>query len=216
MVFLFILAILVIAFVTTRIKIKIDNFEFNSQKNINCNNNSNINSNYKIETVFYIFNFLPIFKTNITDEKVKKMSESQNVKNMLNKQKTRLFEDENKIDLKDLRKLKNLKIDSQKFDLRLLIGTEDAALTAFIIPVISSTVAIVLRKKFEKFNENHYFEISPIFIDKNLVNIKFSGIFQVKMIHIINTICVINKKRKGDINERTSNRRSYDYSYEQH
>ena len=111
MVFLFILAILVIAFVTTRIKIKIDNFEFNSQKNINCNNNSNINSNYKIETVFYIFNFLPIFKTNITDEKVKKMSESQNVKNMLNKQKTRLFEDENKIDLKDLRKLKNLKID---------------------------------------------------------------------------------------------------------
>ena len=216
MVFLFILAILVIAFVTTRIKIKIDNFEFNSQKTINCNNNSNINSNYKIETVFYIFNFLPIFKTNITDEKVKKMSESQNVKNMLNKQKTRLFEDENKIDLKDLRKLKNLKIDSQKFDLRLLIGTEDAALTAFIIPVISSTVAIVLRKKFEKFNENHYFEISPIFIDKNLVNIKFSGIFQVKMIHIINTICVINKKRKGDINERTSNRRSYDYSYEQH
>ena len=215
MVFLFILAILVIAFVTTRIKIKIDNFEFNSQKNINCNN-SHINSNYKIETVFYIFNFLPIFKTNITDEKVKKMSESQNVKNMLNKQKTRLFEDENKIDLKDLRKLKNLKIDSQKFDLRLLIGTEDAALTAFIIPVISSTVAIVLRKKFEKFNENHYFEISPIFIDKNLVNIKFSGIFQVKMIHIINTICVINKKRKGDINERTSNRRSYDYSYEQH
>ena len=54
------------------------------------------------------------------------------------------------------------------------------------------------------------------YINKNLLNIEISSIFQIKMIHIINTICIVNKKRKGDKNERTSNRRPYDYGYEQY
>ena len=52
--------------------------------------------------------------------------------------------------------------------------------------------------------------------NENLLNIEISSIFQIKMIHIINTICIVNKKRKGDKNERTSNRRPYDYGYEQY
>ena len=71
-----------------------------------------------------------------------------------------------------------------------------------------------LRNQIKKYNENQKFLIQPIYINQNLINIECSGIFEIEMIHIINTICIVNKKRKGDKNERTSNRRSYDYGYE--
>ena len=96
------------------------------------------------------------------------------------------------------------------------IGTENAALTAFTIPVISTFIAISLSKQIKKYNDKQVFLVEPVYLDKNLLNIEISSIFQIKMIHIINTICIVNKKRKGDKNERTSNRRPYDYGYEQY
>ena len=73
-----------------------------------------------------------------------------------------------------------------------------------------------LSKQIRQYNEKQVFCVAPAYMDKNLINVEFSGIFQIKMIHIINTICIVNKKRKGDKNERTSNRRPYDYGYEQY
>ena len=99
-------------------------------------------------------------------------------------------------------------------NLKVFIGTENASLTAFIIPVISTTLALILSKNLKKYNHKQIFSITPIYVNQNLINIAFSGIIQIKMIHIINTICILNKKRKGDKYERTSNRRPYDYSYE--
>ena len=100
--------------------------------------------------------------------------------------------------------------------MKILIGTENASLTAFIIPAISTFIAMFLSKQIRQYNEKQVFCVVPVYIDKNLINVEFSGIFQIKMIHIINTICIVNKKRKGDKNERTSNRRAYDYGYEQY
>ena len=54
----------------------------------------------------------------------------------------------------------------------------------------------------------------PKYGDENFIDLQFNGIFEIKMIHIINTICIEKKKRRVEENERTSNRRSYDYSYE--
>mgnify|MGYP000162843410 CR=1 FL=1 len=69
-------------------------------------------------------------------------------------------------------------------------------------------------RKIKKINNMQKFEIQPVYINKNLINILVSGIFEIRMIHIINTICTMKKEGKGDKNERTSNRRAYDYSYE--
>ena len=87
-------------------------------------------------------------------------------------------------------------------------------ITALIIPIISTFIAMFLSQKVKKYNDNQKFLIQPVYINQNLINIEFSGIFQIKMMHIINTIFIVNKKRKGDKNERTSHRRSYDYGYE--
>ena len=120
-----------------------------------------------------------------------------------------------KLNNKKIQKIIN-KNKIKEINLKILIGTENASLTAFIIPAISTFIAMFLSKQIRQYNEKQVFCVAPVYIDKNLINVKFSGIFQIKMIHIINTICIVNKKRKGDKNERTSNRRTYDYGYEQY
>ena len=73
-------------------------------------------------------------------------------------------------------------------------------------------MSITISKKAMR-EDKIFYNVEPIYNSQNLINIAISGIFQIKMIHIINTIYVLNKK--GGIEyERTSNRRSYDYSYE--
>ena len=53
------------------------------------------------------------------------------------------------------------------------------------------------------------FQIKPIYNNQNILNIALSGIFQIKMIHIINIIYILNKKEGVKNYERTSNRRAY-------
>lgn len=208
MVFLLIFLIIILMIITVRIKIKFNNFEFSSQSK------EHINKNYKIEITIYTFNLIPILKLKITNKKIQKMLSNEKIKNAINEQKTKIIENRKDIDLEAIKGIKNIKIEIDEMNLNISLGTEDAAITAFIIPIISTFIALFLSQKVQKYNDKQIFSIQPIYINQNLINIEFSGIFQIKMIHIINTICIVNKKRKGDKNERTSNRRSYDYGYE--
>ena len=74
-------------------------------------------------------------------------------------------------------------------------------------------ISDLLKNKIKSY-KTQKFNVKPVFINKNLLNIDFSGIFEIKMIHIINIIYILNKKEGVKKYERTSNRRSYAYSYE--
>ena len=208
MVFLLILSIIILMIVTIRIKIKFKDFEFSSQSK------EYLNKNYKIEIIIYTFNFIPILKLKVTNKKINKALNNEKIRKVINEQKTKIVENRKDIDIEAIKAIKNIKIEIYEMNLNISLGTEDAAITAFIIPIISTFIAIFLSQKVKKYNYNQKFSIQPVYVNKNLINIEFSGIFQIKMIHIINTICIVNKKRKGDKNERTSHRMSYDYSYE--
>ena len=208
MFFLLVLVIIILMVITIRIKIKFKDFEFSSQ------NKEHLNKNYKVEVTIYTFNFIPILKLRITNKKINKALSNEKIKKAINEQKIKIIENRNDIDIETIKELKNIKIGINEINLNILLGTEDAAITAFIIPIISTFIAIFLGKKVSKCNDKQIFSIRPVYLSQNLINIKFSGIFQIKMMHIINTICTVNKKRKGDKNERTSNRKPYDYSYE--
>ena len=208
MVFLLIFLIIILMIITIRIKIEFKNFEFNSQ------NKEHVNKNYKIEITIYTFNLIPISKLKITNKKINKALSNEKIRKAINEQKTKIIENRKNIDIEAIKEIKNIKMEIDEMNLNISLGTEDAAITAFIIPIISTFIAIFLSQKVEKYNDNQKFLIQPVYINQNLINIEFSGIFQIKMMHIINTIFIVNKKRKGDKNERTSNRRSYDYGYE--
>lgn len=208
MVFIFIILILMLVILTIRVRFEFRNFEFTSlYKN-------HLNKDYKIKITIYTFERIPILKIKIDNEKIKKFLDNEKVRKSIKKQEIKIIENRKDIDKEVLKALKNIKIQIDEMNLHISIGTENSSITAFIIPVISTIIAIILSKKVQRYTEKQKFSVTPVYMNQNLINIEFSGIFQIKMIHIINTICIVNKRRKGDKYERTSNRRSYDYGYE--
>lgn len=170
-----------------------------------------INKNYKIVVKLYALSFIPIFKISITKEKLEKLKLKERIKKIDYK----WLEDNKELDKKMLEAVKKLNISIQNINLHVDLGTENASLTSILVPAISTIIAIILRKKVKKF-ENQRFMIQPIYQNQNLVNINISGIFEIKMSHIINIIYMLNKKERKGVKEyeRASHRRTYDYSYE--
>ena len=208
MIFLFIFLIIILMILTIRVKFEFTDFKFTSLSK------EHLNKNYRIKTTVYVFEKIPILVLKITNEKIQKIMNSEKTKKVIKNQEIKIIENRKNIDKELIKNLKNIKLQVEEMNLQISLGTEDASITAFIIPIISTIIAIFLSKKVRKHNNKQVFSITPIYINQNLINIQFSGILQIKMIHIINTICIVNKKRRGGKNERASNRRSYDYSYE--
>ena len=136
------------------------------------------------------------------------------MKEKIRKLEEEIYINKDKFDLKLLNAIRefNKCIKIVDFKLKIQLGTENAFLTSILVAIISSIMSITISKKAMR-EDKIFYNVEPIYNSQNLINIAISGIFQIKMIHIINTIYVLNKK--GGIEyERTSNRRSYDYSYE--
>ena len=208
LVFLFVFLIIILMVLSIRVRFEFVNFEFSSNKK------EHFNRNYKIKVTLYTFFKIPILKFKINNKKVQMIMKNEKIKHTIKRQEIKIVENKNNFDKEIFRQLKNIRLDVEEMNLKVFVGTENASFTAFIIPVVSTVLAMVLRKNLERYNDKQIFSIIPVYVNQNLINIVFSGIIQIKMIHIINTICIVNKKRKGDKYERTSNRRSYDYGYE--
>lgn len=211
MVFLFVLLsslIIILAMMTARIEIKINNLIINSQ------DKKHIHDGYTIIIKLKIFKKISILKLTFTKNKLKRLQEMFKMNEKIKKIEEDIFENKNKIDIQLIKVIKELKnsIKVEKLNLDILLGTENAFLTAMLVAVFSSILSIGISRITLKEEEVHY-EIGAIYANQNFVKIEISGIFQIKLIHIINIIYVFNKKG-GRKYERTSNRRSYDYSYE--
>lgn len=196
---------LIVILIFSKIRIQIINFRFNSQTQ------RHINKDYKIVIKLYAFGFIPILKISITKEKLKKLKIKEKIKNI-----DLSYLEKNPSFNKEIWKaIKKLNISIKNINLHVDLGTENASLTAILVPAISTVIAMVLRKKVKNF-ENQIFMIHPIYQNQNLVNLYISGIFEIKMSHIINIIYMLNKKERKGVKEyeRTSHRRPYDYSYE--
>ena len=203
MVFLFAFILILVIIYFSKIQVKIINLKFSSIMP------RHLNKDYKIAIRWYILSKIPIMKFNINKTKMEKIKIKEKIRNIDFK----ILEEQGKIDVKKLKTLKELKMKIKSVNLNLEIGTENAALTSILVPVISTVIAIVLRKKVRKY-ENQIFIINSVYLNQNLLNISLSGIFEIKINHIINMIYILNKKEGVNKYERTSNRRSYDYSYE--
>lgn len=203
MVFIFVLILIIVLLVFSRIRIEVINLKFSSQTK------RHINKDYKVIIKLCILKKIPILKVNITKTKLEKMKIKEKIKNIDFK----IIQNKNKFDKNAIKAIKKSNININKINLNLEIGTENATLTSVIVPAISTILAILLSRKIEN-PKNQLFIIQPVYINQNLINIVFSGIFEMKMIHIINIIYILNRKKGVNKHERTSNRRSYDYSYE--
>ena len=199
-----ILIVLIITIIIAKAKISI---EVKNLK-IKANKKMYISDDYKIIFKIIILNKIPILKLNLNNEELvlernkrinkKGLKEESFLKNKIKKEILKHFSD----------------IQVNKLNLKIKIGTENAFFTSMIIPIISSIISIILMKKITNVEKQKYV-VEPIYLNQNILEILISGIFEMKLIHIINIIYILKQKEEGvKKNERTSNRRSYDYGYE--
>lgn len=208
MAFLFILLIIAILIngiiLLSKIQIQIKNVHFNSSKP-----KGKLDANYKIIIIVYILKKIPILKINVIQSKLKKLK----LKEKVRQAEIDIIQNKKKIDKEILHELRKIKVQIKYWNLELLLGTEDAKITALIVGYLSIFLGIYLNKKISK-HENKKFSIQPVYIGQNILKLIFEGIFEIKTVNIINIIWNLKKKERRNGNERTSNRRTYDYSYE--
>lgn len=165
MFFLFIfiiLLILVLAVHTSRIEIEVANLKINTE----APKGQKINNDKKIYLYILIFGKIKLFKRKLDIKNIK-------------------FRNKNlRIDYKPL--LQNMKVNVKKIDLTVQLGTQDAALTAILVGIITTVVGVILRKP--------KYEIIPIYSNKNFLKIKLDGIFSVHLMQYI--YIIISKKIK--------------------
>ncbi len=215
MVFLFVFAFIIlitIILLFSKIKINVNKFNYLSI------NPKNRKTDYNIIIQLIILKKFPILEIKFNKNNIIKIEKiKRKIKNKFETFDFTEIEKDKEIKKKILEIIKKLKIDIDKINLNIEIGTENAVLTSFIIPVVATLLTYILKNSIKNNvikSEENKFKIQPIYYNQNLLNILFSGIFEIKMIHIINIIYILRKKEGVKEYERTSNRRTYGYSYE--
>ena len=203
MVLVFIICILIflsLLITFSTIRIQIENFELSNMEN------EKKPKNYKIKIALYLFNKIKWIWINLDDKKIQKISQ---------KSKWTEVDIKKYFDVKDIKLVKKLSPKISFLNLKVKFGTFDILATTYFVAILSTFIAVLLPYTIKKYKkENYYYEILPVYSDKNLYEIKLNCIIEEKMVHIISIVYALLKKRRVDKNERTSNRRSYAYSHE--
>ena len=180
------------------VKIEIENLKFIVPKI----NGRYTNKDSKILLKIYILKNIKITeinlkKINLNNEKFKNKIQSQIKQEKFNINIINFFKNNNYI--------------LEKMNLKIIVGTEDAAITAIGVGIIASLISIFFHNKIFDINKQKY-EVLPIYENKSILKIEFDGIFTFKIANIIGMAKYL--KRRVDKNDRTSNRRAYAYSNE--
>ena len=195
-----ILIFLVLLITFSTIRVQIENFEASNMENMKKP------KNYKIKIALYLFNKIKWIWISLDDKKIQKISQ---------KSKWNEVDIKKYVDVKDIKLVKKLSPKISFLNLKVKLGTFDILATTYFVAILSTFVAVLLPYTIKKYKkENYYYEILPVYSDKNLYEIKLNCIIEEKMVHIISIVYALLKKRRVDKNERTSNRRSYAYGHE--
>ncbi|MCI8699804.1 MAG: DUF2953 domain-containing protein [Clostridia bacterium] len=199
---LLVVGILLAIIFNSKIEIEIKNLDISTiRKDI-------INKDYEIIVSLVILKKLKIIKFKIKKDKIRNIQRSKAIKNLDVK-----FLKRNRAPKGITSIIKELKIEIKKLEMYIEIGIEDAALTAISVGILSTIIAILLKDKITKKDK---YEIKPIYIQKNLINLKINCIFRIHLMHYIYKQLKNNiLKGRRDTNERkSSDRRAYAYSNE--
>ncbi len=194
-----------------------------------CFNTNNAKYEKLEDYLFYIrlklFDKITWIKIKIDSEKIDKIKRSKVLKSKifekLNKSyniKSILLKNRKKILKKDnIKYIKELDIEVKRLILYMDICTSSSIFTSFAVVAIATIISIVLAKSIKKYSKNKYkYIITPIYEYKPRLKIELNCIIDIKIVHIMNVIYMLIKKRSVVYDERTSNRGAYVCSNEQY
>ena len=211
------LIIINLLIITSKIEIGIDNFKY-LRKNKKDFFSNKINIQRKkiilVNIKLYLLGKIPVLSIKVDEDKLKRLKKmkvvksfEKRIKKRMNKLETEFFKNFNKnINsriVEDVIEFTNkLKCKLKNIQLKVNLGFENVILTSISIPIVTTIISLLL---------------CPIYNledSRSEINICLKCIIELKMIHIISIMYIIKKQRRVKENGRTSNRRSYDYSYE--
>lgn len=199
---LIIFALLFILFIST-IQIEINNLVINSTNK----KENKINLYIRLK----ILNKLTYLKIKVNKEKISKFKVSnKRILKKINQIKNELINNRKKVlNTNAIRVLRNLNIEIDKLKLNLKIGLLDSFLTSITVGIIGTLISIIIAKNTKEYS-NKYYLIIPEYNENPIIKINLNCIINIKMMHIINVIYMLSKKkRSGEYDERASNRRTY-------
>ena len=184
---------------------------------------SNNKKHHKLEDyLFYIrikvLGKVTWFKTKFNKEKMKKIESSkifkskifnkineyEHIRDVLLKNKKSILKKEN------IKYFKEINIELKKINLYMQVGTSSTFLTPFTVAAFSSIISTILAISIKQYDESKYnYKIIPEYEDKPVIKLKLNCIISIRIVHIINVICMLIKKRREEYDERTSDRRAY-------
>ena len=215
------LLILIITFITciSILEIKVQNLKMS---NIHKNKNNEkilIQISLKIGKIHWLKIKINKEKLAKLYVKIKKSEEKNNITTQIIK--NRLKGDINKI-LKDQElknQILNTKIELEKLNTNIELGTEDYILTSFLVAIISIIISNILPHIISQKTKNNiekiiHYKISPIYIKQNIYNIqlsitmstKISGLIQI-LIKIIKLKIKDKKEQKNKLKSQTTNKK---------
>lgn len=195
-IFLLILFFITILFKFVYIKINIQTTR---------SSNSNDKRETKITFGIYLFNKIPIIKNKLGNGIFEKNSKFR-------RKIDKLIDVKEFRGIPDFRILRKAKLHFEKFNLNLDFGTGDILLTTYLVPIISTVIAIVLNQVNIKINNKEtYYRVNPLFDTNNFsYKISFNGIISINLAHIIFTAIMLNnsrEKKESDNFGKSSNRK---------
>lgn len=197
----FISILILLILITFNIKIHIENLKIIlpfKDKRI-------INKESKILLKIYLLKKIKIAEIDLKNIK----TDDKKFKDRMNKFKKNIKPDFYKNILNISKKI-NYKI--EKINLKIVIGIEDAAITAIGVGIISTLISILLKDKIISNNSQKY-QIIPNYKNYSSLSIEIDGIFTFNIANIKDIINFL-KKGRVDKNDRSSYRRAYAYSNE--
>ena len=194
-------AILIIA---STLHIQIKNLSISNMQTKN-------NTKYAIIFSIYFANKIKYIWFNLNSKRAKKIYSKVQLEKIDLKKFKKVFK------LSDLKELTKLHLKISDLNLEMNIGTKSPLVTSFLVVTISNAISLLLPHLVNNLKDNRYFyNIKPLYYNKELYKINLDCIIEIKMVHIINVIYYIFLKKGRRKNERstTSNRKPYAYSYE--
>ena len=151
-------------------------------------------------------------KFTINDKKINRIKKSKRINSRLLKLTSKLKEvlKNNKIDILKIKNIKYLNVELKKINLEIQLNLIDNILTSFAVAIISTLLSIFISTVMKKYDERKCkYIIKPTYKENVEMIINLNCIINVKMVHIINILYMLLKKRSVEYDERTSDRRAY-------
>lgn len=183
-----VVSLLIFIICLSNLEIEIKKFKYNRDSS-----NKEKKKDYLIYIKLKLLKRFTWFKLKIDDARISKIRKLKNIK--LKILRRVLLRNEREIfTIENIKHIEHFEI--KKLNLKMKIDLIDTIITSFSVAIISTIISIILANSIRCYDKKKYnYIITPIYKENIQIIISLNCIINVKMVHIINILYMLFKKR---------------------